>query len=122
MGAHALLTPNNGGRNRNELEQQYKAQSDVLRELESRLKQQILGQRQRLSNQSSLSSVLSSSHKQTLLKLERDFERVQTTVLATKSKISKQMKQYQQRGTGGYAGTAGGGSSVAAAARHDAEA
>jgi t-SNARE complex subunit (syntaxin) len=31
------------------------------------------------------------------LKLERDFERVQTSVQATKAKVSRQMKQYQQR-------------------------
>lgn len=88
--AQSLLT-NNGGRNRSELEQQYKAQSDVLRQLESRLKEQIMGQRQRIKNQSQ-----TSSHKQALLKLERDFERVQATVTHTKSKVQKQMKQYQQ--------------------------
>jgi t-SNARE complex subunit (syntaxin) len=31
------------------------------------------------------------------LKLERDFERVQTSVQATKNKVSRQFKQYQQR-------------------------
>jgi len=69
----------------------YKAQSDVLRQLESRLKEQIMGQRQRIKNQSQ-----SSSHKQALLKLERDFEKVQASVTHTKSKVQKQMKQYQQ--------------------------
>lgn len=69
----------------------YKAQSDVLRELESRLKEQILGQRARISNKSQ-----TSTDKQALLKLERDFERVQTTVQVTKNKVTKQMKQYQR--------------------------
>lgn len=88
--AQSLLT-NNGGQNRSELELQYKAQSDVLRQLESRLKEHIMGQRQRISNQSQ-----TSSHKQALLKLERDFEKVQSSVTFTKSKVQKQMKQYQQ--------------------------
>ena len=65
-----------------------------MRELELRLKDVILGQRQRLSSQSNQTS---STHKQTLMKLERDFERVQTSVQVTKSKVTKQMKQYQQR-------------------------
>jgi t-SNARE complex subunit (syntaxin) len=62
-----------------------------LRELESRLKEQILGQRARISNKSQ-----TSTDKQALLKLERDFERVQTTVQVTKNKVTKQMKQYQR--------------------------
>ena len=69
----------------------YKAQSDVLRQLESRLKDQIMGQRQRIKNQSQ-----TSSHKQALLKLERDFEKVQSSVTHTKAKVQKQMRQYQQ--------------------------
>lgn len=89
--AQALLT-NNGGRNRAELEQQYKAQTDVLRQLESRLKEQIISQRKRLQNQSQ-----TSSQKQALQKLERDFEKVQANVTHLKSKVQKQMKQYQQR-------------------------
>lgn len=71
----------------------YKAQSDVLRELEQRLREQILGQRQRLSTVKE-----TSSQRQALLKLERDFERVQSSVQATKAKVARQMKQYQQRG------------------------
>jgi t-SNARE complex subunit (syntaxin) len=78
-----------------------------LRELELRLKDVILGQRQRLSSQSNQTS---STHKQTLLKLERDFERVQTSVQVTKTKVTKQMKQYQQRNN-----------SSASAARRDQE-
>ena len=72
----------------------YKAQTDVLRQLEQRLKEQILGQRERLAGAKD-----TSTQKQTLLKLERDFERVQTIVQVTKSKVSKQQKQYQQRAT-----------------------
>ena len=73
------------------LDDRYKAQSDVLRQLEARLKEQIMGQRQRIKNQSQ-----TSSHKQALLKLERDFEKVQANVTHLKSKVHKQMKQYQQ--------------------------
>jgi t-SNARE complex subunit (syntaxin) len=75
----------------------YKAQSDVLRQLEQRLREQILSQRQRYSQNTSHNDDSSSSQKQALLKLERDFERVQTSVQATKAKVSRQMKQYQQR-------------------------
>mmetsp|Transcript_9517 Transcript_9517/g.23357 ORF Transcript_9517/g.23357 Transcript_9517/m.23357 type:complete len:278 (+) Transcript_9517:372-1205(+) len=86
-----LLLANKSGRGRAEVEQQYKAQTDVLRQLESRLKDQIMGQRERIKNKSQ-----TSSHKQALLKLERDFEKVQASVTLTKSKVQKQMKQYQQ--------------------------
>lgn len=65
----------------------YKAQCDVLRQLESRLKEQILAQRKRAGN-----------HAQTLAKLERDFERVQGSVQVTKTKVAKQQKQYAARG------------------------
>jgi syntaxin 7 len=65
----------------------------VLRQLESKLKEQIVGQRNRLKNTSD-----TSTQKQALMKLERDFERVQNAVIATKSKVARQMKQYQQRG------------------------
>lgn len=85
------LIMNNGERSRTEVEQQYKAQTDVLRQLESRLKGQIIEQRQRIQNQSQ-----TSSHKQALLKLERDFEKVQVGVTHTKTKVQKQIKQYQQ--------------------------
>jgi syntaxin 7 len=72
--------------------------------LEQRLKEQILGQRQRLAGASD-----TSTQKQTLFKLERDFERVQTAVQVTKSKVAKQQKQYQQRGGGiGTGGTVNG--------------
>ena len=37
--------------------------------------------------------------KQTLLKLERDFNRVQEVALSTNSKIQKAQKQWQQRGS-----------------------
>jgi len=88
--AQSLLM-NNGERSRAEVEQQYRAQTDVLRQLESRLKDQIVGQRQRIKNQSQ-----TSSHKQALLKLERDFEKVQVGVTHTKTKVQKKMKLYQQ--------------------------
>ena len=70
-------------------EYRYKAQSDVLRQLESRLKEQILAQRQRVG---------SGTQKQALAKLERDFEKVQGSVQVTKAKVTKQQKQYAARG------------------------
>lgn len=87
----------------------YKAQSDVLRELEARLKEQILAQRQRCANSNSThsSSSSASAQKQALLKLERDFERVQAITVATKAKVVRHRKQAQQR---------------EAAVRHDADA
>jgi t-SNARE complex subunit (syntaxin) len=75
----------------------YKAQSDVLRQLEQRLREQIQSQRQRYAQNAHQDDSSSSTQKHSLLKLERDFERVQTSVQATKAKVSRQMKQYQQR-------------------------
>jgi t-SNARE complex subunit (syntaxin) len=60
-----------------------------LRQLESRLKEQILAQRQRIGT---------GTQKQALSKLERDFEKVQGSVQVTKSKVAKQQKQYAARG------------------------
>eukprot|EP00532_Pseudo-nitzschia_australis_P000439 CAMPEP_0168189418 /NCGR_PEP_ID=MMETSP0139_2-20121125/16338_1 /TAXON_ID=44445 /ORGANISM="Pseudo-nitzschia australis, Strain 10249 10 AB" /LENGTH=292 /DNA_ID=CAMNT_0008112257 /DNA_START=131 /DNA_END=1009 /DNA_ORIENTATION=+ len=90
--AQALLSGQSGFQ-RDELEQQYKVQTDVLRQLEARLKEQIMGQRQRLETKSQ-----TSSQKQALAKLERDFERVQSAVVTLQAKVSKQRKQHQQRG------------------------
>ena len=64
---------------------------DVLKQLEQRLREQILAQRKTSSNEST---------KQTLIKLERDFERVQATAQSCKSKVTRQQKQFQQRGGG----------------------
>ena len=64
---------------------------DVLKQLEQRLREQILAQRKTSSNEST---------KQTLIKLERDFERVQATAQSYKSKVTRQQKQFQQRGGG----------------------
>ncbi|KAL3916082.1 MAG: hypothetical protein SGARI_008041, partial [Bacillariaceae sp.] len=63
--------------------------SDVLRQLEQRLKEQILAQRQRVG---------SGTQKQALAKLERDFEKVQGSVQVTKSRVVKQQKQFAARG------------------------
>mmetsp|Transcript_60573 Transcript_60573/g.148621 ORF Transcript_60573/g.148621 Transcript_60573/m.148621 type:complete len:288 (-) Transcript_60573:198-1061(-) len=93
--AQSLLTTSisgGGSSTRSELEMQYKAQCDVLRQLEMKLKEQIVGQRNRLKNAGE-----TSTQKQALMKLERDFERVSNAVVATKSKVTRQMKQYQQR-------------------------
>lgn len=69
----------------------YNVQLDVLKQLEQRLREQILAQRKTSSNEST---------KQTLIKLERDFERVQATAQSYKSKVTRQQKQFQQRGGG----------------------
>lgn len=66
----------------------YNVQLDVLRQLEQRVKDLILAQR-RQSN---------SAGNQTLIKLERDFERVQGLANSAKAKVSRQQKQIQQRG------------------------
>ena len=71
-----------------------------MKQLEQRLREQILAQRNAFGN--------NESTKQTLIKLERDFERVQATAQSYKSKVSRQQKQFQQRGG---AGNAMGGSS-----------
>eukprot|EP00536_Pseudo-nitzschia_multiseries_P002354 jgi/Psemu1/183425/e_gw1.31.131.1 len=103
--AQALLACQSGLQ-REELEQQYKTQNDVLRQLEAKLKEQIMAQRQRLANQSQ-----TSSQKQALAKLERDFERVQSTVVALQSRVTKQRKQFQQRSTAGDSTSGSGGGS-----------
>jgi hypothetical protein len=72
----------------NQQRHRYKVQLDVLKQLEQRLREQILTQR-KAANESS---------KQTLVKLERDFDRVQATALSYKAKVSRQQKQFQQRG------------------------
>ena len=64
---------------------------DVLRQLEQRVKDQILAQRKQ-------SSSSSEAKKQTLIKLERDFERVQATAQSCRAKVTRQQKQFQQRG------------------------
>jgi hypothetical protein len=72
----------------NQQHHRYKVQLDVLKQLEQRLREQILAQRK----------VASESSKQTLVKLERDFDRVQATAQSYKAKVSRQQKQFQQRG------------------------
>mmetsp|Transcript_96642 Transcript_96642/g.278998 ORF Transcript_96642/g.278998 Transcript_96642/m.278998 type:complete len:265 (-) Transcript_96642:193-987(-) len=73
---------------REELEQQYNVQLDVLRQLEQKVKNLILAQRKQSNN---------NSNAQTLLKLERDFERVQGLAQSAKAKVGRQQKQLQQR-------------------------
>ena len=68
-----------------------------MRELEARLKEQLLAQRQRCANSNPTHSSSSSAQKQALLKLERDFERVQAITVATKAKVVRHRKQAQQR-------------------------
>lgn len=58
----------------------------MLRQLERRLKEQILEHRRGSS----------ASDKQALVKLERDFERVQVLAESYKSKVSRQLVQFQQ--------------------------
>ena len=66
----------------------YKAQLDVLRQLEQRLRDLILN----------LRKSASASDSQRLQKLERDFERVQATAQSCSARVTRQQKQYQQRG------------------------
>lgn len=61
-----------------------------------------MGQRQRLETKSQ-----TSSQKQALAKLERDFERVQSAVVTLQAKVSKQKKQHQQRGGNSSTNTSG---------------
>jgi len=87
--AQQLLTSTSSNRSaRTELEQQYKAQLDVLRQLEQRLRDLILN----------LRKSASASDSQRLQKLERDFERVQATAQSCSARVTRQQKQYQQRG------------------------
>jgi Fe2+ transport system protein B len=72
---------------RKELEQQYKVQLDVLRQLEDRVRQQLV-QQQKQQPQSTTS----------ISKLERDFERVQSVAQACKARVARFQKQLQQRG------------------------
>jgi hypothetical protein len=41
---------------------------------------------------------MNEAKKQTLIKLERDFERVQATAQSCRARVTRQQKQYQQRG------------------------
>lgn len=67
-----------------------------MKQLEDRLREQIFAQRKSATNEST---------KQTLIKLERDFERVQTTVQSYKTKVTRQQKQFQQLGASGGGNT-----------------
>jgi len=96
--AQQLLTSTSNKMARDELEQQYQVQLDVLKQLEERVRDQILAQRRQSSE----------SQKQALVKLERDFERVQGLAQSAKAKVTRQQKQLQQRG-----GTSGSASAVA---------
>ena len=92
-----LLSTGTSSGIRSELEQQYNVQLDVLRQLEQRVRDAILVQRQQATNE---------AKKQALKKLERDFERVQATAQSCKAKVARQQKQLQQRGGGGGANNA----------------
>jgi hypothetical protein len=92
--AQQLLTNTTNKSARSELEQQYKVQLDVLRQLEQRVRDQIVAQRKQSMND---------AKKQTLIKLERDFERVQATAQSCRARVTRQQKQYQQRGDGANA-------------------
>jgi hypothetical protein len=79
---------NQNNATRVELEQQYKVQLDVLRQLEQRVRTQL---------QTSKKQSNGGSQHTALVKLERDFERVQTTAQACRAKVTKLQKQQQQR-------------------------
>ena len=78
---------NNNSSSAAELEQQYRVQLDVLRQLEQRVRGQFQTQKKQHG----------SSNNTALIKLERDFERVQATAQSCRSKVSKLQKQQQQR-------------------------
>mmetsp|Transcript_28332 Transcript_28332/g.79647 ORF Transcript_28332/g.79647 Transcript_28332/m.79647 type:complete len:270 (-) Transcript_28332:82-891(-) len=88
-----------------ELDQQYKVQLDVLRQLEQRVRDQLQAQRQ--------ATGMNEGRKQTLTKLTRDFERVQSSAEACRARVTRQQKQLQQRGAAG-GGAAMGSSSESA--------
>ena len=70
----------------------YKVQWDVLKQLEQKVRELLQAQRAK-------TNTIDETTKQTLLKLERDFNRVQEVALSTNSKIQKAQKQWQQRGS-----------------------
>ena len=70
----------------------YKVQWDVLKQLEQKVRELLQAQRAK-------TNTTDETTKQTLLKLERDFNRVQEVALSTNSKIQKAQKQWQQRGS-----------------------
>jgi chromosome segregation ATPase len=63
-----------------------------LRQLEARVRDQLQTQRKQKQN------ITNETNKQTLIKLERDFDRVQVIATNCKSKVARQQKQLQQRG------------------------
>jgi 4-diphosphocytidyl-2C-methyl-D-erythritol kinase len=69
----------------------YRAQWDVLKQLEQKVRELLQSQRAK--------NTADETTKQTLLKLERDFSRVQEIAINTNSKIHKAQKQWQQRGS-----------------------
>jgi len=75
--------------------ERYNVQLDVLRQLEQKVKNLIMAQRQ----SSGSGTEGASSLPQALTKLERDFERVQGLAHAAKAKVTRQQKQLQQRGS-----------------------
>lgn len=95
--AQQLLTTTSASKQaaREELEQQYNVQLDVLRQLEQRVKDLIVAQRKQYAGSSYQNQAT------TLTKLERDFERVQGLAHSAKAKVSRQQKQLQQRGGAG---------------------
>ena len=105
-----ITTSANQQATRDELEQQYNVQLDVLRQLEQRVKDLITALRKNngqattsatgvvVSNQSIMGGAYNNNYAQTLTKLERDFERVQGLAHSAKAKVSRQQKQLQQRG------------------------
>ena len=87
----------------------YKVQSDVVRQLEQKVRDQLQSQKSTLGTTTTASSTSSSStttttssaletKKQTIFKLERDLERVQAIAQSCRAKVTRQQKQMQQRG------------------------
>ena len=68
---------------------------DVLRQLEARVRDQLQTQKKQKQN---INNHNEANKQQTLIKLERDFDRVQVIATNCKAKMARQQKQLQQRG------------------------
>ena len=73
----------------------YQVQLDVLRQLEARVRDQLQTQKKQKQN---INNHNEANKQQTLIKLERDFDRVQVIATNCKAKVARQQKQLQQRG------------------------
>lgn len=78
-------------RNKSELQLQYKAQVDVIGQLGDKVRR--LVQEQKSNSATSSSSTTTTTMKTALIKLERDFERVQSRALSLQHSVTRQEQQ-----------------------------